>query len=80
MSAKEVSKSSPQSLSRQSLSRQSLSRRGLAKLAGLGALAGAVGAADALTGRPAEAATPEASGSGYRVTPHIETYYKLARF
>ncbi|SMF55602.1 formate dehydrogenase region TAT target [Tistlia consotensis] len=72
MSAKEVSRSSL----------HPVSRRGLAKLAGLGALAGVAGAAGALAAGAAAAAPGAADGetTGYRVTPHIETYYKLARF
>jgi hypothetical protein len=48
------------------------------KLAGLGAVAGA---ATVATPAPrAEAAEERPSGRGYRETPHVKTYYELARF
>jgi hypothetical protein len=58
--------------------RSGTGRRELLKLAGLGAVAGA---ATVATPAPrAEAAEERPSGRGYRETPHVKTYYELARF
>jgi len=54
-------------------------RRDFLKLALLGVAGGAVAAAT----RPGEAEAATAGGkaeAGYRETPHIRTYYDLARF
>ncbi len=55
-------------------------RREVLRLAGLGAVGGAAGLV--APGRKAEAATPAPTptSGGYRVTEHVETYYRLARF
>ena len=54
------------------------SRRGFLRFAGAGTLA--AGAA-VVTAKPAKAEEAEAeSGSGYRETAHVKTFYKLARF
>lgn len=53
-------------------------RREVLRLAGLGAVGGA--ATLVVPGRKAEAAAPTPASSGYRVTEHVETYYRLARF
>lgn len=58
--------------------RSGTGRRELLKLAGLGAVAGA--AAVARPSGRAEAAETRPSGRGYRETPHVKTYYALARF
>ncbi len=56
------------------------SRRDFLKAAGVtGAAAGV--AAVALSGKSAEAASPDVGKSaGYRETEHVKTYYELARF
>lgn len=53
-------------------------RREVLRLAGLGAVGGAAGLV--VPGRKAEAAAPPPPSGGYRVTEHVETYYRLARF
>jgi len=57
-------------------------RREFLKLAGLGTVA--AGAATALAGRDADAATPvatgDAKGAGYQETELVQRYYELARF
>ncbi len=55
-------------------------RRQFLKLAGLGAAAGA--AATVAGAEPAAAAADAAKPAkqGYRLTPHVRTYYELARF
>ena len=59
------------------------SRRGFLKdlaVAG-GAVAAASVASPALAATEAEQTSkPEAPPEGYRVTPHVATYYRLARF
>jgi hypothetical protein len=52
-------------------------RREVLRLAGLGAVGGAAGLVT--PARKAEAAAAPTTG-GYRVTEHVETYYRLARF
>jgi len=55
-------------------------RRDFLKLAGLGTLAGAAGAAGG-TPRKAEAATARpATGAGYQETEHVKKAYELSRF
>jgi hypothetical protein len=58
--------------------RSGTGRRELLKLAGLGAVAGAAVVASP-NGR-AEAGDTRPRGRGYRETPHVKTYYELARF
>ena len=57
-----------------------LSRRQFFGAAGKGAALG-VGAVAAAAGvTSAEAAEPESTEAGYRITPHVKTYYDLSRF
>ncbi len=53
-------------------------RRELLRMAGLGAVAGA--AVVVTPGAPARAAQETPKAGGYRETPHVQTYYRLARF
>lgn len=53
-------------------------RRELFRLAGLGVAAGAV--AVAAPREAAQAAETAPVKAGYRETPHVRTYYQLARF
>lgn len=53
-------------------------RREVLRLAGLGAVGGVAGLV--APGGKAEAATSTPPPRGYRVTEHVETYYRLARF
>ncbi len=59
---------------------KAIPRREFLKTDGL--TTGAVGAAAALSGVPAEAAMPGADkkSAGYRETEHVLKYYELARF
>lgn len=63
----------------QSGRRQFLKTAALAGGAATVATAGVAAVADS-PDSPAKADTPQAAGKkGYHVTPHIETYYRLAR-
>lgn len=53
-------------------------RRSFLKLAGLGSVAG--GAALVAGTDKAQAAAAAPSGSGYRETDHVKTFYQSARF
>ena len=58
---------------------RTLDRRDFFRKAGLGA--GAVGAAVALSGKPAKAAeAAKPGGAGYRESEHVKKYYELSRF
>jgi hypothetical protein len=53
-------------------------RRDFLKLATVGTVLG--GAAIAIGGTAQAAKEPDKSGSGYRESDHVKSYYKLARF
>ncbi len=53
-------------------------RRDFLKMAGLGTVAG--GAAIATAGTVQASSLEEDTGSGYRETGHVKTYYELAKF
>ena len=55
-----------------------MDRRDFLKMASLGTVAG--GAAIAAAGTAQAASLEEEERSGYRETPHVKTYYDLAKF